>query len=57
MAQAYITERTVDYHSLKSRFLARSSQPSAEQFDALNLHLRHGLWRQGLAVYRVRCRR
>lgn len=60
MAQAYINERTVDYHSLKSRFLARSSQPSAEQFDALNLHLRHGLVTPGQMVivpedYAVAC--
>ena len=60
MAQAYINERTVDYHSLKSRFLARSSRPSAEQFDALNLHLRHGLVTPGQMVivpddYAVAC--
>ena len=60
MAQAYINERTFDYHSLKSRFLARSSRPSAEQFDALNLHLRHGLVTPGQMVivpedYAVAC--
>lgn len=38
MTQAYINERTIDYHSLKTQLLRLTSQQSAEQFDALNLH-------------------
>lgn len=60
MTQAYINERTIDYHSLKTQLLRLTSQQSAEQFDALNLHLRHSLVTPGQMVivpdeYAVAC--
>ncbi|MGL5996251.1 MAG: hypothetical protein ACRC1I_06965 [Pseudomonas proteolytica] len=50
MAQAYINDRTTDFHSLKSSLLKGSHHPLSAQFDALNLHLRHGLVTPGQMV-------
>lgn len=50
MAQAYINDRTIDFHSLKSSLLKGSHHPLSAQFDALNLHLRHGLVTPGQMV-------
>ncbi|WP_104912586.1 hypothetical protein [Pseudomonas sp. LG1D9] len=50
MAQAYINDRTIDFHSLKSSLLKGSQHPLSAQFDALNLHLRHGLVTPGQMV-------
>ncbi|NMZ08568.1 hypothetical protein HBO37_24755 [Pseudomonas proteolytica] len=50
MAQAYINDRTIDFHSLKSSLLKGSHHPLSAQFDALNLHLRHGLVTSGQMV-------
>lgn len=50
MAQAYINQYTTDLLSLKSRLLPGSSRALSEKFDALNLHLRHGLVTPGQRV-------
>lgn len=50
MAQAYINQYTTDLLSLKSRLLPGSSRALSEKFDALNLHLRHGLVTPGQMV-------
>ncbi|XKU43840.1 hypothetical protein BG51_16395 [Pseudomonas [fluorescens] ATCC 17400] len=50
MAQAYINDRTIDFHSLKSSLLKGSHHPLSAQFDVLNLHLRHGLVTPGQMV-------
>jgi hypothetical protein len=50
MAQAYINPHTTDLLSLKSRLLPGSSQSLSDKFDALNLHLRHGLVTPGQMV-------
>ena len=50
MAQAYINDRTTDFLSLKTRLLKDSSHQLSTQFDALNLHLRHGLVTPGQMV-------
>lgn len=50
MAQAYINDRTIDFHSLKSSLLKESYNQLSAQFDALNLHLRHGLVTPGQMV-------
>ncbi|TWR79560.1 hypothetical protein [Pseudomonas brenneri] len=50
MAQAYINDRTIDFHSLKSSLLKDSYNQLSAQFDALNLHLRHGLVTPGQMV-------
>ena len=50
MAQAYINDRTIDFHSLKSSLLKGSQHPLSAQFDVLNLHLRHGLVTPGQMV-------